>query len=275
MLYNSKINVNNFLKRGVPVKHFLVERQAGSRTMSSFIAFRSAAISLLKPRTHRPPCPHHLQTRTIKQDTTSKTPPRDEKIEHRIVQLVDPLTGRLTDPLPLRSILATLDRRKKYVELVSLTPAPLVKIFDKQAETQRAAEAQYKARAVARRTIQKEVQLTWSAAPGDLAHKLEKVRQELERGARVDLIFTRKKNQPHLPPEEMQARAQEIVDSMADVAKEWKDREVRASMTAIFLQGTGEPVVEVGKKVKKLVVHKGPKPKKENTEDGVEDMYQD
>jgi len=200
--------------------------------------------------------------------------PRDEDIQHRIVQLVDPETGRLTEPIPLRSILADLDRRTKYVELVSSTPAPLVKIFDKLAESRRSAEAQQKARAAARKAIQKEVQLTWNAAPGDLAHKLEKVRQELERGVRVDLVFAKKKNQALIPLEEMQARAQEIIDSLADVSKEWKDRDVRASMTAIFLQGTGEPS-DVGRK--RLVLHKGPKPKKKKPRDGTEmqDIYQD
>ncbi|GLB33278.1 putative ribosome disassembly concerning protein [Lyophyllum shimeji] len=210
----------------------------------------------------------------MKQDANAKAPPRDENIQHRIVQLVDPETGRLTEPTPLRTILAGLDRRTKYVELVSVTPAPIVKVFDKLAESQRSAEAQYKARAAARKAIQKEVQLTWNAAPGDLAHKLEKMRQELERGARVDLVFARKKNQAYLPLEEMQARAQDIVDSLADVAKEWKDREVRAGMTAIFLQGTGEPTTEVSRK--KLVVHKGPKPKKQKLGDGgTQDLYQD
>ncbi|KAG5639146.1 hypothetical protein H0H81_006405 [Sphagnurus paluster] len=226
--------------------------------MSSFIAFRTAALSVLRPRAHHTPCLHLLQTRGARQDASRK-PPRDEEIEHRMVQLVDPETGRLMDPMPLSTLLASLDRRKQFVELVSLKPAPLVKIFSKAEVTQREHEAESKARAAARRVAQKEIQMTWSAAPGDLEHKLGKVRQELEVGARVDLVFTRKKNQAPLKMDEMKERAQEVVDSLADISKEWKEREVHQNMTAIFLQGTGEPPAPLTEK--RPVVHKGPKVK--------------
>ncbi|KAF5371938.1 hypothetical protein D9615_008083 [Tricholomella constricta] len=242
--------------------------------MSSFIAFRSAALSLLRPRTHTTTCVHPFLSRGSKKLAASKTLPRDEAIEHPIVQLVDPTTGRLNEPTPLRTILASLDRRKQFVELVSLTPGPLVKIFSKSEVRQHAQEAAMKARVSARKNIHKEVQLTWSAAPGDLAHKLGKIRQELERGARVDLVFTRKKNQTPLSIPDMQARALEVVEELADVSKEWKEREVRANMTAIFLQGSGESE-PVGRK--RVVLHKGPKQKKQKEEDGqaMADIYQD
>ncbi|KAG5643261.1 hypothetical protein DXG03_001271 [Asterophora parasitica] len=250
--------------------------------MSSFVAFRTAALSLgrtghLPTRRQPTTCLQPFMTRGAKK--VAKTLPRDEAIEHSVVQIVDAETGKLTEPTPLRTILASIDRRKEFVELVSVRPSPLVKILSRSEAMQREQEAAQKARVTARKNIHKEVQLTWSAAPGDLAHKLEKIRLELERGARVDLMFTRRKDQAHLPLPEVQARVQEIVDGLADVSKEWKDREVKASMAAIFLQGLNEPV-PVGRT--KVVLHRGPKAKKpkvdsprQKQEQVVVDIYQD
>ncbi|KAG6910977.1 hypothetical protein DXG01_006031 [Tephrocybe rancida] len=170
-------------------------------------------------------------------------PPRNAAIKHRWVRLVDPTTSKLTDLQPLRDILRSINTDSHYVELVSSTPDPIVKVFDKYLETTRAAEAAFRAREAARANVEKEVQMSWSAAPADLAHKVEKAREELARGARVILAFSRKSGQAKLTPAEMNARATEVVVGLEDVAKEWRAREVRAGqgILAIYLEATTRP----------------------------------
>ncbi|KAG6890756.1 hypothetical protein C0992_012728 [Termitomyces sp. T32_za158] len=219
-------------------------------------AFRSAAISFLRrPHTRSlssksTSAPLHKKSKTViaqAAKTSSEAgkalkgvPLRDFAIPHRFVRLVDPETGRLHDPQPLKSILSTIDSRSHYLELVTDIPEPIVKIFNRYVEKTRAAEAAYKAREVVRQNVHKEVQLSWSSAPADLAHKINKVREDLLRGARVDLVFARKSKQHRLEPAVMHERASEAIASLQDVSKEWKEREIRLpqGLLVVYLEGT-------------------------------------
>lgn len=204
--------------------------------MSSSIAFRAAAFSLLRPQPSQILSFHHQQRRTAKK-VAPAAPPRDEDIKHRVVQIVDS-AGRLTIPLSLKGILDSLDKRCSFVQLVKAEP-PLVKIISKKMIFDKERVEKARARVSAKKNTQKEVQLTWGADSADQAHKMERMRMELEKGSRVDLVIAHKKKQVLPKPMEMQERVQEMVDSLADVSKEWKDREVRATITAVFLQGLG------------------------------------
>lgn len=97
-------------------------------------------------------------------------------------------------------------------------------------------EAKKRAHAAARAQVRKEVQLTWSVAPGDLAHKLEKVRQELEGGRKVDLVFASKKGQQVPTRQAMDDRVNGVLETLADVGKEYLPRELRRNMTALHLK---------------------------------------
>jgi translation initiation factor IF-3 len=83
---------------------------------------------------------------------------------------------------------------------------------------------------------QKEVQLTWSVADGDLAHKLNKVRQELQRGNKVDLVFAPKAGTQVPNPVARKGRIESAMQILGGVAKEWKERRTRGLIVVIFLQ---------------------------------------
>lgn len=165
----------------------------------------------------------------------------DEDIPHRVVQLVDAETGRLNPPSALRDLLSSIDRKTHHIELVREEPNPIVKIINKKEAFNKRKEQKARMKEVARKCTQKEIQMTWGVASGDLAHKLNKVREELMKGNRVDLVYAPKKGQPLPSPIEMELRAQETVDFLADVGKEWKSREVQRTVTALYLQGTSRP----------------------------------
>ncbi|TFK43088.1 hypothetical protein BDQ12DRAFT_642483 [Crucibulum laeve] len=214
--------------------------------MSAFLAFRSAAVSVLKPKTlGRPnlplPCSRLPQT-VVRYNQTSaeefKKYTKNEKIKYPVVKLVDPETGRLTEPRRLVDIIASIDKSTHFVELVTVDNGPIVKIVSKKEAFLKRHVAKVQAKLVTQRNVQKEMQITWGTEPGDLAHKLAKVRQELEKGHRVDLAFAPKKKRKLPTPEEMKERLEEIVESFADVSKEWKEREFRNNVAAIFLQST-------------------------------------
>jgi translation initiation factor IF-3 len=158
------------------------------------------------------------------------------------VRLVDSETGALQPPQSLKSIIASIeDPRAFHVELVTDNPSPIVKIIDTKAALLKFKEQKKHDREVARAQAHKEVQLTWGVASGDLAHKLNKVRQELVKGRRVDLIFAPKKGQILPTKQGIEVRLKETMDSLADVGKEYLPREERKNIVALYLKPSQPP----------------------------------
>jgi translation initiation factor IF-3 len=205
---------------------------------ATFLAFRSAALTLAHPHVLRSSftsSARHLAD----SKHGHKRNLRNENIPFATVVAVDPETGRLREPCSLTDILSTINRRTHFIELVSTpsglgSPNPIVKIINSKELREKE-----KARKLARPKSmmqEKEIQLSWGVAEGDLAHKLEKVRKELERGHRVSLVYARKRGTPLPSPGEMERRLQETVDALADVGREWKARESKGFATVISLQ---------------------------------------
>ncbi|KZT74476.1 hypothetical protein DAEQUDRAFT_761324 [Daedalea quercina L-15889] len=167
---------------------------------------------------------------------------RNEDIPFRVVKLVDRETGRLGDEwLALADILKTVDRKREYLELVGEKPDPIVKVFkSSDIFNKKRLEAEKKKA----KRVQKEVQVSWAISPGDLEHKLEKVREELEAGNRVDLAYVTKSGQAKPTKEQMGARAEESVKVLSDVGTEWKERTVTKTALVIHWQGQNEPTAE-------------------------------
>lgn len=87
------------------------------------------------------------------------------------------------------------------------------------------------------------MQLTWNAAPGDVAHKIKKVREEIAKGLRVELVVATKQGQQvTVSPEEMGKKVREMVEMVTDVAREWRPRELTRRMTVVHLQEKTRPL---------------------------------
>lgn len=161
--------------------------------------------------------------------------PQNEEIPYRSVRLVDPDTGHLNPPALLKSVLQAVASKTHFLELVSENPEPIVRVICRKDRHEKLKEIKQKRKDSKRED--KEIQLTWGVAAGDLQHKLKKVRQELQKGNRVSLVFAPKKGQSPLSAAQMASKVQETVDSLADVGKEWKLRDVQKATTAIHFQG--------------------------------------
>ncbi|KZT62128.1 hypothetical protein CALCODRAFT_479325 [Calocera cornea HHB12733] len=149
---------------------------------------------------------------------------RNRDIPHEYVQMPD-ATGVLQPPEKLADILARIDSRKRYVVLVQDSPA-VVKIGNH--EEDRRAERARKDAAKAHRLADKsdkEVQLTWSVEPGDLAHKMDKLVEALGQGRRVSVLIAAKPNTR--PPgddkrHQLESRILKLVEDIAVQVQEQK-----------------------------------------------------
>jgi translation initiation factor IF-3 len=160
----------------------------------------------------------------------------NDKIPFAVVRLADPESGSLHPLAPLNTILNSIDHKTHHVELVADAPDPIVKIVDTKQAREKYKEAKKRANEVARAQVRKEIQLTWGVEAGDLAHKLEKVRQELAGGKKVDLIFASKKGQVVPTKQMMDIRLKGVLDTLTDVGKEYRSRQERKNMTALYLK---------------------------------------
>ncbi|KAJ8085932.1 hypothetical protein AAF712_015185 [Marasmius tenuissimus] len=169
------------------------------------------------------------------QDEKNKEKLKNKNIPFKKVMFVDPETGGLTEMM-MERILADMDSKKYFAELQTAEPFPVVKLISKE----EAREAKLKAKEIQKkRNLNKEFQLTWSMGEGDLERKLKRVRETLEKGGRVDLVFAPKSGQRGPPFPVMTERMKATLEGLSDVGKEWKQRQFRSGgIAAAFLQGT-------------------------------------
>lgn len=86
--------------------------------------------------------------------------------------------------------------------------------------------------------------MTWYSSEADVETKLGKMREDLEKGYKVDLVIMSKKGMRPPSLEDMKGRVQEFVAHFSDIAKEWKERDFTKATAVIYLQGTATPSVE-------------------------------
>ena len=90
--------------------------------------------------------------------------------------------------------------------------------------------------------------MTWSMGVGDIAHKVAKIKGELGRGRKVDLVFARATGKgaggkkERVTREMMEERVGDVVNQILEVGKEWKPREVRGGIVVVYLQGLATSV---------------------------------
>lgn len=161
---------------------------------------------------------------------------KNAKIPYEEVQLVDRETGSLI-PAKMKDIIEKLDEKTEYAQLIRTQPFPLVKIMVRQEVQERKKKLKELKKERAKKTSQKEFQLTWSMDDNDLGHKLDKVREQLHKGGKADLVFAPKKKQSWPTPDEMNERVDKVLVTLQGLGKEWKERKLARGIAAVFLQG--------------------------------------
>lgn len=242
----------HLLKNGVRVTIYIQLRRTSvllCKTMSAFLAFRSAAVSVLRPATTRTlgaPL-DGLTTSPLFQTTIrglkERSHPKNLQIPYEVVQLQD-ADGTLHHPHKLVKIMEGVDTTTHVMRLVSEHP-PVVRVLtrveDEMARIERKLSKKIQQGKRGRAVETMEVRLTWVTSGGDFEHKLAKARAELEDGGRrVELQFGGKKGLRWPTREEQDEVLQEVVDRLADVGSEWRAREFKGGAVRVCLQ----PVVQ-------------------------------
>jgi len=173
----------------------------------------------------------------------------DQAIPYDIVRTVDD-SNIISPPTPLSDVLASLmgissKGRQTAVREAELVrdPSPelggyaLVRIKIKPEKDRQYIQEQRQRRLdMRKKLVTKEVQLSVTAAPADVAHKMRKIRMEVENGHRVALAVVQKSKGPQVPMEEGSEIVSSWLKEVADVAKEWAPRKIAKSLIVVHLQ---------------------------------------
>ncbi|KAH9059371.1 hypothetical protein EDB87DRAFT_1810190 [Lactarius vividus] len=185
-------------------------------------------------------------------------------IPYAYVRVVDPETRKPLPPQPLTEVinnLATEQSKKgggtpksfvtQYAQLVAPPSEAtdgyaLVKLVDRREAAAREKSQRLKAQASRRASEEKEIQFAWGIGPADIQHKLRKARQELSRGVRVQLVFARKASggaeRDRTSKAKQNVLVEEVVEALADIGREWRIRDERRNMVAVYVQDLQRPI---------------------------------
>ncbi|RFU30095.1 hypothetical protein B7463_g6250, partial [Scytalidium lignicola] len=165
--------------------------------------------------------------------------PRDDEIKARMIRVVGE-DGRLKEPQQTFEVLDSLDRNLE--SLVVVDPGgngspPICKIINKKAARQ--AE---KARKAVKNpgAVVKTIELNWAIDMNDLGHRLNKMKEFLSKGNKVELVLASKRKGRKASPEEADVVLGKIRTAISEVegAKESKEMEGKIlGHATLFIQG--------------------------------------
>lgn len=174
--------------------------------------------------------------------------------------------AKVTKEKPSPSSSSYRIKTRYEVELVKNDPFPIVAIINSKAEFEKKKRTQEKTKASSVHNVTKEIQLTWSSSAADVENRLEKMKDDLQKGYKVDLAISPKKHVPPPRREEMQERIQELVSQLAGFAREWREAEYTRTTAVAYLRGIvvpSGPIQVDAKRIPKGVLLKQERKQKE------------
>lgn len=199
---------------------------------------RTGLLRLELPMAYGKPAAHRTISnsapRLASSDSKARLPekrrPRDEEIKYRAVQLVDPGTGKLQPTLlSRRDVLQSYDPKTHYLEQLSNNDrndpnfVPVCKIVCKK-EAYAAEKARKLEQKEAKKTtvkssaaMMKTIELNWAIDANDLKHRLDRLKDFLEEGRRVEVVLARKKRGRRATVEECEGVLQKLDECIESV----------------------------------------------------------
>ncbi|KAL1590261.1 hypothetical protein WHR41_01061 [Cladosporium halotolerans] len=169
----------------------------------------------------------------VKRKNANKAPQKreqkwNEEIKGKWIILVNPETNRLEEPTPRWGVLQNLDQKThRLVQVVPDDPAdpnsiPVCKIVDKkesyEADKRRKAVQKENKQAAQKENSVKTLELNWAIDGNDLGHRLDKVKEFLAEGRRVEIVLASKKRGRKASP----AECQDVLAKIRSVAQSVK-----------------------------------------------------
>jgi translation initiation factor IF-3 len=166
--------------------------------------------------------------------------PRDDEIKSWSVSLVNE-DGKLEDPRSTYDLLSSIDRKTQSLVVVAAGEPgvpPICKIMDKKAmrDAEKAKAKSARNSAVTVKTIE----LNWAIDGNDLNHRLQRIREFLGKGHRVEVLMAAKRKGRKATEEEAQALVGRVrgVIGECDGARETKPMEGKLLGTAtVYAEG--------------------------------------
>lgn len=184
-------------------------------------------------------------------------PPRDEEITDFKVYLVHPERKGLSEPIPTYEVLQSRQKDEKgrptqfLQQMAPMSPQdgrpyPICRLFDKKAA--REAEIAKRKSGKEKKLQNKQLEVSWTVSENDLNYRLERLKEFLGKGWRVEIIFGAKRKgwmgRREPTAEEVQKVLTTIRAAVKEIegAREWRE-----------LQGKegGEAVLSFERKPKK------------------------
>ena len=164
-------------------------------------------------------------------------PPRDEEIKAFKVYLVQPEDNRLAGPVPTFEVLQSRQRDEKgrftqFLQEVGPMNVeegryhPICKMFDKKAA--RELELARKKASKEKKIQTKQLEINWSVSDNDLSHRLGRLKEFLEKGWKVEILFGTKRKGWMGRREASQEEIRKVLDRIrravgeVDGAREWR-----------------------------------------------------
>ncbi|OXG17288.1 hypothetical protein C366_03373 [Cryptococcus neoformans Tu401-1] len=163
---------------------------------------------------------------------------RDSSIPHSVVRLI----GRegLLPPQRLSSILSTYSTSTHTLTLVSVDAE----------ERDREKEKEEKSKVKRKISMEeKEVQVSWQSAKGDLGHKLEMAKGILEKGDRVQVVFANRRRAEAVNERQKEEIVAMFEGTLEEVGKKWKEDDKNRGLWVLYYNPLDSVRQEVEKKV--------------------------
>ncbi|RDW88631.1 hypothetical protein BP6252_00663 [Coleophoma cylindrospora] len=180
------------------------------------------------------------QRRYASMPSTARRLPRNEEIKAWSVSLRN-AEGKLDPPRSTADILKSIDRSSySLVTIVAGSPGvpPICKVVSMKDEYKAAKAKQKQAKNPGATT--KEVELNWAIDENDLGHRMDRVKEFLGKGYKVEVLLAKKRKGKAATLAQALGVVQRIRDTIASVegAKESKPMEGKVLETAtIFAEG--------------------------------------
>ncbi len=156
----------------------------------------------------------------------------------------------LSPPQYTSRVLNSIDRQNEMLVMVaqpnrdadsdSTQAYPVCKILSKKAVREAEKSRQKKKKNELPVATVKTIELNWAIDPHDLGHRLQRVKDFLNKGWRVDVVMAGKKRSRRATPEEMKVLVARVREVMKEVegAKEWRGMEgALGGVATVFLEG--------------------------------------
>ncbi len=186
--------------------------------------------------------------------------PRDEEIISRYIHVVDE-NGKLTEPLLTSKVRTSINRKTHTLVTVAMPPPvrhddddgeevweddgqpriPICRILSKQALREHEKAAQKQKRDPSK--LVKTLELNWAIDGHDLGHRLDRLKDFLSKGHRVEVVMASKKKGRKATMEEAGALLKRIRAAIKEVdgAREWKPMDGRElSQATMYIERKSE-----------------------------------